>query len=361
MTTKPVFASDFGAARNYFLDAAHEALAEVASYTHPLRGPDDEPLTTDVAWLGRKDATRVLVMVSGTHGVEGYCGSGAQVDWLRRKEGDRLPKEVAALLIHAINPYGFAWSRRVTDENVDLNRNWIDFSAPLPKSAGYDDIADLVAPVEWNESSRGRLYAGAKAYDDKKGGRAFQKAVAGGQYTHPNGLFYGGTKPTWSRETLTTIFKERLSHAESVGIIDYHSGLGPWGYGELISTAAADSPSFVRAREWYGERAVTTAAPGQAAATALDGDWVGAAPKLLNGVTVTGIAIEFGTLEVPQVLDALVADNWLHAHGVIDSPEGRAIKAQLRAAFYPDSDIWRGMILGQSLVACRQAAAGLKR
>jgi hypothetical protein len=25
-----------------------------------------------------------LVMISGAHGVEGFCGSGAEVDWLRR-------------------------------------------------------------------------------------------------------------------------------------------------------------------------------------------------------------------------------------------------------------------------------------
>jgi hypothetical protein len=356
--TQPIFANDFGTARQYFLDAAREARAVIDSYTHPLRGRHDEPLTTDVAWLGRQDAPRVLVLASGTHGVEGYCGSGAQVDWLRRGEAARLPTETAALLIHAINPYGFAWSRRVTHENVDLNRNWIDFDAALPKSPGYDEVADMVAPAEWNESARGRLLAGAKAYDEKYGRRAFQQAVSGGQYTHRDGLFYGGTKPTWSRETLTKIFEERLSHAQSVGIIDYHSGLGAWGYGELISTAAKDSPSLARAREWYGARVLPI---GASSSAAIGGDWVGAAPELLKGVKVTGIALEFGTLEVLNVLDALVADNWLHSHGAVDSPEGRAIEAQLRAAFYPDSDIWKGMILGQSLVACRQAVLGLQR
>jgi hypothetical protein len=356
--TKPIFANDFGMARQYFLDAAHEARAAVDSYTHPLPGRHNEPLTTDVAWLGRQDAPRVLVMASGTHGVEGYCGSGAQVDWLRRGEAARLPAETAALLIHAINPYGFAWSRRVTHENVDLNRNWIDFNAGLPESPGYDEVADLLAPAEWNESVRDRLHAAAKAYDEKNGRRAFQQSVTGGQYTHQSGLFYGGTKPTWSRDTLTKILTQRLSRAQSVGIIDYHSGLGAWGYGELISTAAADSPNLARAREWYGARVLPI---GVSSSAAIGGDWVGAVPELLKGASVTGIALEFGTVDVPQVLDALVADNWLHSHGAVDSPEGRAIEAQLRAAFYPDSDIWKGMILGQSLVACRQAVLGLQR
>jgi hypothetical protein len=84
-------------------------------------------------------------------------------------------------------------------------------------------------------------------------------------------------------------------------------------------------------------------------------------PTLVKRATVTGVAIEFGTIDVLQVLDALVADNWLHCNGIVDSPDGARIKTQLRAAFYSDSDVWRGMVLGQSLVACRQAIAGLQR
>jgi hypothetical protein len=68
-----------------------------------------------------------------------------------------------------------------------------------------------------------------------------------------------------------------------------------------------------------------------------------------------------GTVAVLQVLEALVADNWLHCRGSVDSPDWGRIKQELRAAFYVDSDLWRGMILGQSLVACRQALAGLQR
>jgi len=364
--TRSIFANDFQTARKYFLEAAKQAGAKVDNYTHPSPGPGGEPLATDVAWLGPRDALRVLMTVSGTHGVEGYCGSGAQIDWLRRGEGTRLPDGTAALLIHALNPYGFAWSRRVTHENVDLNRNWINFGNSLPQSPEYRTVADLVEPIEWNDQGRDRLHAGARAYIKAKGPRAFQQAVSGGQYDHPTGLFYGGTSPTWSRETLTTIIAEHLENSERVGIIDYHSGLGAWGYGELISTRPDDSPDFLRARAWYGGlvKTIAESEPAKDATSAsatIEGDWVSAVPALLKGATVTGVAIEFGTVDVLQVLEALVADNWLHHHGNLSSPEGERIKTQLRAAFYPDSDIWRGMILGQSLVACRQAVAGLER
>jgi hypothetical protein len=63
------------------------------------------------------------------------------------------------------------------------------------------------------------------------------------------------------------------------------------------------------------------------------------------------MALEFGTLPVEAVMQALRADAWLHTHGQLDSAQGRAIKAQLRAAFYGDAGDWKGMIAGQALLA----------
>ena len=78
----------------------------------------------------------MLVTVSGTHGVEGFFGSAVQVEWLRRIKGAALPGDIAALHIHAINPYGFSWLRRTNEDNVDINRNWMDFDAPLAGQSG---------------------------------------------------------------------------------------------------------------------------------------------------------------------------------------------------------------------------------
>ena len=40
--------------------------------------------------------------------------------------------------------------------------------------------------------------------------------------------------------------------------------------------------------------------------------------------------------------------------------QGRAIKRQIRDVFYGDSDDWKGMIAGQSLLAARAAIIGLQ-
>jgi hypothetical protein len=352
------FSSDYQEARARFRAAAGDAGGAPDSIAHPERGPDGGDLSTDTAWFGARDAEAVLVMISGTHGVEGFCGSGAQVDWLRRGEASRLPNGVAVLMIHAINPYGFAWLRRVTHENIDLNRNWIDFGAPLPANPGYDELAEAIGPAEWTPAAQAKSFQVLAAYMGAHGMPATQQALSGGQYKHPNGIFYGGQAPAWSRRTQTAIFEAHLKNAGRIGILDYHTGLGPWGYGEPIITDPVGSPGFVRARAWYGA-AVTSPSGGSSTSADIVGDGLAAAPHLLAHAEVTGMALEVGVQDLMRVMNALRADAWLHAHGDPLSEAGRAIKTEIRDAFYGDADDWKGMVAGQSLLACKQALAGL--
>ena len=353
------FSRDFQSARASFRKAAAAAGARLDSHRYPALGPHGEELSTEVAWLGSPAARKVFVTVSGTHGVEGFCGSGAQVDWLQRGEAARLPADTAAMLVHAINPFGFAWRRRVTHENIDLNRNWIDFASPLPPCDQYDTLASVLCPPEWTDDSRAQTLESLRGYVATQGYAAFVAAVSGGQYHHPHGLFYGGTAPCAARLTLESILSERLGRAEQIGILDYHSGLGPAGYGELMISAPAGTEAFERARKWYGAT-VTPIGTSASASAALSGDWIAAVPMLLPHATITAIAIEYGTVDGVAVLEALRADNWLHAHGDPLAVTAAAIKQQISNAFYVDEDIWRGMILGQSLAAGRQAVAGLQ-
>ena len=94
------------------------------------------------------------MVVSGTHGVEGYCGSALQSRWLESCVADR-PHEFAVVCLHGLNPYGFSWVRRTNEDNVDLNRNFIDWDRPPPANPGYDEIADLLVPREWTDAGAG--------------------------------------------------------------------------------------------------------------------------------------------------------------------------------------------------------------
>ena len=69
--------------------------------------------------------------------------------------------------------------------------------------------------------------------------------------------------------------------------------------------------------------------------------------------------IEVGTLSSEDVRMSVIADNWLHLRGYVFSPLGQAIKAQIRAAFYPDSDDWRNLCYPRAVEIQQQALAGL--
>ena len=140
------FAADYDEARDKFLAAARLADATMYRFDNPTKGPKGGSLSTDVAWVGPADASKIVMTISSTHGVEGFSGSGVQVNWLSQVGGTTLPADTALLFVHAINPYGFSWLRRVTEEGNDLNRNYADHSKPYPINKGYEEIHDWLLP-----------------------------------------------------------------------------------------------------------------------------------------------------------------------------------------------------------------------
>ena len=73
----------------------------------------------------------------------------------------------------------------------------------------------------------------------------------------------------------------------------------------------------------------------------------------------TGIALEYGTEPVPEVMTALRGDHWLHLHPEASPELARAIRARTRAAFYTETDTWKGQIVSQARQAMFEAVRGL--
>jgi hypothetical protein len=353
------FSQSYPEAREKFLGAARQAGAQLTQHTLNQTGPNGGALTTDVAFIGPEDASAVLVTISGTHGVEGFFGSATQVEWLTRGEASGL-KGLAALHIHAINPYGFAWLRRTNEDNVDINRNWIDFNSTLPTNDLYDELAADLCPTDWSADTQARTGARIQAWVARHDPATFQKAVSQGQWAYPNGLFYGGTRISWSRQTLTDILRTGLRKASRVCVLDFHTGLGPYGYAEPIIGRSRQDPQFARVSAWVGGGGKALLGDGSVSAE-IKGDSLTAIPGLLPHAEVDSVALECGIRPVNEVANALRADAWLHVHGDPLSEQAKSIKALIRAAFHSDDPVWQGMALGQGLAACRAALGGLRR
>ncbi|CAD5372521.1 conserved hypothetical protein [Rubrivivax sp. A210] len=352
------FAQSYAEARARFVAAAEAAGLDVHAHRHPLLGRDGETLAMDVARLGAPDAQALLIISSACHGVEGYCGSGVQGALLADAgfHAQARAAGVALLYVHALNPWGFSHGRRTTQENVDLNRNWHDFSRPLPANPAYDEIAHLLIPAQWPPSADNQ--AQLAAYAARHGARGLQTAISAGQHAHPQGLFYGGVNPTWSQQTLRHVLQEHGRRCTRLAWIDLHTGLGPSGHGERILACADDASALARARAWWGE-GVTSIYDGSSSSALLTGLMWLAAYQECAQAEYTGIALEYGTEPMNAVIQALREDQWFENHPEAPPARRAAAKRRMRDAFYTDTPEWKRRIVEQGLEAARQAVSGL--
>ena len=356
------FSRRYAEARQKFLAAARAAGLPVQSHVHPEKGRDGEELAMDVARDGPADAPNVLIVSSACHGVEGYCGSGVQVhalaDAALRARARR--SGVAVVYIHALNPYGFSHVRRTTHENVDLNRNFHDFAQPLPVNAAYRDLHALLLPAQWPPTPDNQ--AAIAAYATQHGSAALQAAITRGQHEFADGLFYGGTAPTWSNQTVRQVLREHGSACKRLAWIDLHTGLGPCGLGERIYAGPDDATTLARTRRWWdggGTTPITSFYDGSSTSAFLTGLMWMSAPQECPQAEITSMALEYGTQPFEQVTQALRAEHWLHKHPEAPAAQAAGIKQQMMDAFYTDLPQWRSAIVQQAIEAMHQACDGL--
>lgn len=357
MSIPDYFSATYSEARQKFLDACDTRGLKVQSHLNPnAKGREGEELYMDVARLGPEKASKVLIISSGTHGGEGFCGSGIQVALLSEGYLGALPNDTAVVLVHAVNPYGFSHVRRVNEDNIDLNRNFRDYNEPLPDNAPYREVHDMIVPKDWDGPAKAKAEEAIAAYIKANGMPKFQAAVTGGQHIAEDGIFFGGKKAAWSNDTLRAVTKEHAADATHLALIDIHTGLGPYGFGELIYVG--NLSGIGRAEKWYdGE--VTSPESGTSSSAPVSGTINKGVCAMAPNAVNTCIAIEYGTIELMDVLNALRADNWLYVHGDIDSELGQQIKKQVRDAFYCDADDWKEMIWERGHTTIAKALTGL--
>jgi predicted deacylase len=337
------FSNDYQEARNKFMEASYEIGAHTESFRASVVSSKGEPLYTDIASIGIENATNILVLMSGTHGVEGFAGSAIQTGVLRENIDYNSKQNVGIIMVHAINPYGFAHLRRVNEDNVDLNRNFIDYSKPLPTNQGYERLSDVISSKSISMWSDIKLQLHFLFYRLINGKAALQHAVSSGQYAYPKGLFYSGQFETWSNRILNEIVKNNLYAAKRAIVIDFHTGLGTYGNAEVILNVKSDTPAYKRAIKLWGD-CVKTTAKGESVSVHLQNSIKLAIPKMIPQAEVTSVSLEFGTYPTKKVFMVLRAENWLHHYGGKNHPKTQKIKSELLRVFYPNANEWKSQV-----------------
>jgi len=349
------FSADYEEARQRFLDAAHAAGAALQHHVHPLKGAAGEEIGTDTVLIGPTDAAKLFIVSSGTHGPEGFAGSACQLallnDELAKHAADR---GIALLLIHAVNPFGFSHLKRTNEDNIDLNRNFNDFTTPYPDNPVYEQLHELMVPRSWPPSPENeeRLEVARTRLADQR-----NPGVSSGQARHADGLFYCGTAPAWSNGTIRSILRSHGMNKRHIAWIDVHTGLGPYGHGEKIF-GRHSAETTKRAKAWWGSDLIVSTAA-EAISPRTVGHITGCAPEECPDAAITPTTLEYGTLHNVEVGYALRGEAWLAGHP--DAPEAlaRSIRRAVRDAFFVDADDWKGMILGQFRAHALQTINGL--
>jgi hypothetical protein len=359
MDNTDFFASTYSLARDKFLAAARATGARLSTYIHPTQtGPDGESLSVDVAHLGVPTASRQLLVISGTHGLEGYAGSAAQLAWLQLGNSTALPRDLGVLLVHGLNPFGFAHFTRTTENNVDLNRNFVDHGQAIAENPDYERLHLHLKASNWGWEFLDRMAEAEAQYRTEFGADALFNARVKGQYSYADGLFYGGNQREWSNLVLERIVHEHLTPARQVVLIDWHTGLGKYGEPFFLSFSPADSDEYRQATRWWGRDRIENARPHGLARPAYSGLVFHGVASFLGGRPLAGAVIEFGTREI-DMNKAQPLDQWLRFRAPRNTERFAQLQLDLRDAYVPFSQEWRRRVICESVAITEQAIAGL--
>lgn len=342
---------------NLFSDSYHEARTRLLQAAEATPGAawhgslPDGVATTELCWIGPEDAANLLVLISATHGVEGFVGAAVQLDLLLRlQQGYSLPANTAILLVFALNPSGFVLRRRCDGEGIDLNRNFVDFSKPLPENPDYPELMAAV-----RAAPEGERLALLETFRRKWGNQRYEIAFSGGQYVDPEGPFYGGAAPAHGQRVMDELQRRYALAGRHLAVVDIHSGLGPYGYGEVISDHPPQSGGHAVAKRWYGA-GVTSPALGESSSVAksglLDYWWHGLMQQ--RGAFVT---LEFGSYGTAPLLLVILENHLTWRSGNQARIEQSA--AAMQEHFCPHDDYWREMVVVKARQVIRQALDGL--
>ena len=219
---------------------------------------ESDDLYIDNIYLPSTDKkTNLIVLTTGVHGMEGYIGS-VMLDVFFEEIYPTLDTTNTGILIVAnVNPYGMKYMRRYNENNVDLNRNFIEDWDSFDRTSNkeYSKVLNFLQPTGkignalWHEVgfylslAKEAIFTGADTISD---------ALLTGQYEYEYGVYYGGNGDEKSTAYLKGVFADCIDgEYENIVHVDIHSGYGPR-YNMVIFNSVQDPTTEAEAKAMFG-------------------------------------------------------------------------------------------------------------
>ncbi len=326
------------------------------SFQLAVQSKIDTNLTIDFCYIpGSEQVDKILILSSGVHGVEGYVGSAVQLLFMNEFIDENLLSKTGILLIHSVNPYGFKYSRRVTENNVDLNRN-SDTELGLYKTVneGYPKVYDLINPKGKvaTESMANRFFfvKAIKAIAEKTM-PVLRQAILQGQYAFPEGLYYGGNTFEPQIKELAPIIDSICKPYQTVFAIDLHTGYGERGTLHLFPNPV-EAPVKKRLETIFDGYKIDWGDSGDF--YTITGDFVNFIGEINDDKTIIPMTFEFGTMDSQTTLGSLksihimILENQGEQYGFESDEDSIKVKKDIVEMYYPSSNEWKSHIIEES-------------
>ncbi len=329
--------------------AASAPGSEIGHYEVPSQ--TDRDLTTDWVYLPATGSPQRLVIVtSGVHGAEAFVGSGVQELLMREWLPGVNRADTSVLVVHALNPWGYKHRRRVTEQNVDLNRNLsVDLALFATPNHGYRELHAFLnpaKPVSFWDVNTDIFELAAQAI--KHGQTTLRDATLGGQYEFERGIYFGGFAPVPQKASLEELFLRFVEPHRAVFLMDLHTGYGERGKLHYFG----DAGTSVDAMKSVFDGFTIDSAATNPDFYETNGDmvkWLGQmmpADKVFLGTT-----LEYGTLDSQTLvggirsLQRMRLENQGFQHGFASDGVKQGVLQRFADMFDPPDGTWRRGVL----------------
>lgn len=343
--------------RKDFLDAGKEISdstrnVKVGSFKVPSK--IDNKLFVDWLYIPATDsAIKTLIITSGLHGIEGFSGSAVQLFFLDKILPQMNRDQIAILLIHGLNPYGFKYLRKVTENNIDLNRNCV--VNPIlyeNKNDGYAELKDFLMPqVKVNNNSGFNWFFHITAINKivQKSMPVLRQAALQGQYSFEKGIYYGGKKYEPQIDSIKILFKQKIPSKHTVLNVDLHAAYGTRGMMHLFINPV-DDPKIKDGLDIIFKDETIDWGTGSDFYT-INGEYLGWMNQLVDSTLCIPMLFEFGTLNSQTTFGSLksiqtmINENQGYHYGFSSDESKKYINNHFKEMYYPSSPMWRTQVI----------------
>jgi hypothetical protein len=245
-------------------------------------------------------------------------------------------------VVHALNAWGFSHKARTTENNVDLNRNFLRAGEHRRDNASYDKLVPFLHAERIDAADNLEAHRQYKTFLDEHGWQ-IENEMLEGQSHRPDGLFYSGAQPEWANLTFRKIINTHLTAAASVGFIDWHTGVGSHGQIVHLIFSEQGSAEHAAATSWWNV-APAGGAFNSGTIPRYRGLVCGAIQQELPRARIAGAVTEFGTMDEYLTFRTARLGRWLSFEGRADPQRGTFVE-DYKDAFYPRDTAWRNLVM----------------